>query len=104
MDYFWSMCYGLQIISMLPLIQVYLPSCASLFIKDVSITNGEHYVIYSNFLGNTFWDMDLTPYATKFWYGFLRNDIFEIFPNPFFSLNSKNAMRLNLSQVMQLTF
>ena len=56
--------------------KLYLPSCASLYIKDVSIANGENYVIYSNFLGNTFWDLDLIPYATVFWYGFERNDIF----------------------------
>ena len=78
MNFFWSLAYFLQIISMLPLVQVYMPSCASLYIKDVSIANGEHYYIYTNFLGNTFWDLDMTKYATKFWYGFLRNDIFSI--------------------------
>eukprot|EP00347_Sterkiella_histriomuscorum_P013046 403366220 len=72
MNFFWSLAYFCQIISLFPLIQLYLPSCASLYIKDISIANGEDYNIYTNFLGNTFWDLDLTKYATTFWYGFLR--------------------------------
>lgn len=73
MNFFWSLVFCLQIISLLPMIQVYLPSCASLYIKDISIVNGENYQIYSNFLGNTFDNTDLLLYANKFWYGFLRN-------------------------------
>ena len=76
LNFFWSLAYFLQITSLLPLIQVYMPSCASLYIKAVSVANGENYYIYSNFLGNTFWDKDFDGFATKFWYGFSRNDIF----------------------------
>lgn len=32
MNHFWSMAYFIQIVGLLPLIQVYMPSCASLYI------------------------------------------------------------------------
>jgi hypothetical protein len=99
MNFFWSLCYFLQIVSILPLIQVYIPSCASLYIKDVAIANGDSYYFYSNFLGNTFQDTDLLSYATTFWYGFTRNDIFRknylLFLDSF--LTQSYAMKLNHS-------
>jgi len=53
-----------------------MPSCASLYIYDIAIANGNNYYIKTNFLGNTFDESGLSDYATLYWYGFGRNDIF----------------------------
>jgi hypothetical protein len=49
-----------------------MPSCASLYIKDISIANGENYFIFSNFLGNTFSSKAFDNTTKSFWYGFER--------------------------------
>lgn len=70
MNYFWNMAYFLQMVALIPLLKIYLPSCVSLFIKDLSIVNGENYFIFSNFLGNTFDNVSLESREKFFWYGF----------------------------------
>ena len=72
MNYFWSMIYFLQIVGLTPLIKLYMPSCAALYIKDINIANGMNYYISSNFLGNTFLASDFNGYNNTFWYGFHR--------------------------------
>ena len=54
-----------------------MPSCASLYIYDTSISNGNNYYLETNFLKNTFNISNLGNQST-FWYGFKRNDIFKI--------------------------
>jgi hypothetical protein len=59
-------------VALIPLLKIYLPSCVSLFIKDMSMVNGENYWIFSNFLGNTFDNVSLEARDKHFWYGFQR--------------------------------
>jgi hypothetical protein len=70
MNYFWQCAYFLQIVTLIPLIKLYLPSCVSLYMKDMSIVNGENYWIFTNFLGNTFDNVSLEALDKVFWYGF----------------------------------
>jgi len=72
MNYFFQLAYFLQIISLLPLIKVFPPSCLSMYFRDVAIANGDNYYIYTNFLGMTFDKNELIPMAS-FWYGFTRS-------------------------------
>ena len=68
-----------------------MPSCASLFIKDMSISNGMHYFIYSNFLGNTFPTKAFENTTKPYWYGFERNDIFLLIS---YYLSNINSLKL----------
>jgi hypothetical protein len=52
-----------------------MPSCASLYIKDLNIANGKNYYIETNFLKNTYNISELIN-TTSYWYGFERNEYY----------------------------
>jgi hypothetical protein len=49
-----------------------MPSCASLYIYDMSLVNGNNYWIETNFLKNTY-NNTLLEGTGSYWYGFTRN-------------------------------
>jgi cysteine-rich repeat protein len=54
MGYTWSLVFCLQFINLVPLTQVYIPSCLMWYLKDMGLVNGYDHIIRDNFMARMY--------------------------------------------------
>ena len=59
MAYTWTMVLSMQLVVMIPVMNLYLPSCLSHFLKQISLVNGYEKLIRDNFLARMYDHTDL---------------------------------------------